>query len=125
MINERDIEGVENWNANTQRLEKELEATKEKLHFSRTLAERQRLLALQNEVAEDFKRVKELRDKSYTVGISHKAEIKRLNDEAERLRLESLDLSMDSWELENRLKNKRAEMWQLEKSISDDKKASQ
>jgi len=123
MTNERDIEGVENWNANTQRLEKELEATKEKLYFSRTLAERQRLLALQNEVAEDFKRVKELRDKAYTVGISNKAEIKRLNDEAERLRLESLDLSMDSWELENNLKTKRAEMWQLEKVIADSKNA--
>ncbi len=123
MLEERDIEGVENWTANTQRLEKELEATKEKLHFSRTLAERQRLLALQKEVAEDFKLVKELRDKAYTVGMSHKAEIKRLNDEAERLRLESLDLSMDSWELENNLKTKRAEMWQLEKAIADSKNA--
>lgn len=123
MINERDIAGVENWQINTQRLEKELEETKEKLHFSRTLAERQRLLVLQKEVAEDFKLVKELRDKAYTVGMSHKAEIKRLNDEAERLRLESLDLSMDSWELENNLKTKRAEMWQLEKVIADSKNA--
>ncbi len=122
-INERDILGVENWTLNTQRLEQELESTKEKLHFSRTLAERQRLLVLQKEVAEDFKLVKELRDKSYTVGMSHKAEIKRLNDEAERLRLESLDLSMDSWELENNLKTKRAEMWQLEKVIADSKNA--
>jgi hypothetical protein len=55
--------------------------------------------------------------------MSHKAEIKRLNDEAERLRLESLDLSMDSWELENNLKIKRAEMWQLEKVIADSKNA--
>jgi hypothetical protein len=123
MLEERDILGVENWTANTQRLEKELESTKEKLHFSRTLAERQRLLVLQKEVAEDFKLVKELRDKAYTVGMSHKAEIKRLNDEAERLRLESLDLSMDSWELENNLKIKRAEMWQLEKVIADSKNA--
>ncbi len=123
MLEERDIEGVENWTANTQRLEKELEATKEKLHFSRTLAERQRLLTLQNEVAEDFKRVKELRDKAYAVGMLNKAEIKRLNDEAERLRLESLDLSMDSWGLENTLKNKRGEMWALEKTIADSKNA--
>jgi post-segregation antitoxin (ccd killing protein) len=123
MLNERDILGVENWTLNTQRLEQELEATKEKLYFSRTLAERQRLLVLQKEVAEDFKLVKELRDKAYTVGMSHKAEIKRLNDEAERLRLESLDLSMDSWELENNLKTKRAEMWQLEKAIADSKNA--
>jgi hypothetical protein len=125
MLDERDIEGVENWTANTQRLEKELEATKEKLYFSRTLAERQRLLTLQNEVAEDFKLMNELRNKSYEVAIANKSQIKRLNDEAEKLRLESLELSMDSWELENKLKGKRAEMWQLEKLISDDKKASQ
>jgi hypothetical protein len=121
MLDERDIEGVENWTANTQRLEKELEATKEKLYFSRTLAERQRLLTLQNEVAEDFKLMNELRNKSYEVAIANKSEIKRLNDEAEKLRLESLELSMDSWELENNLKTKRAEMWQLEKVIAQDK----
>ncbi len=121
MIEERDIEGVENWMLNTKRLEQELEATKEKLFFSRTLADRQRLLALQGEVAEGFNQVKQLRDKAYAVGMSNKAEIKRLNDKAERLRLESLDLSMDSWELENNLKTKRAEMWQLEKAIADDR----
>jgi chromosome segregation ATPase len=123
MIDERDIEGVENWQANTQRLEKELEATKEKLHFSRTLADRQRLLTLQNEVAEDFKRVKELQNKSYEVAIANKAEIKRLNDEAEKLKLESVDLSVDAWQLESNLKVKRAEMWQLEKTIADSKNA--
>jgi HD-GYP domain-containing protein (c-di-GMP phosphodiesterase class II) len=123
MVDERDIENVENWTANTLRLEEELEATKEKLHFSRTLAERQRLLTLQKEVAQDFRRVKELHDNAYTVGLSNKNEIKRLKDEAERLRLESLDLSMDAWELETKLKTKRAEMWQLEKIIADSKNA--
>jgi hypothetical protein len=123
MLEERDILGVENWTANTQRLEKELEATKEKLFFSRTLAERQRLLTLQNEVAEDFKRVKELQNKSYEVAIANKAKIKSLTDEAEKLRLESVDLSVDAWQLENNLKAKRAEMWQLEKIIADSKNA--
>jgi uncharacterized coiled-coil DUF342 family protein len=121
MLEERDILGVENWTLNTKRLEQELEATKEKLHFSRTLAERQRLLTLQNEVAEDFKRVKDLRNKSYEVAIANKAKIKSLNDEAEKLKLESVDLSVDAWQLENNLKAKRAEMWQLEKAIADDR----
>jgi predicted nucleic acid-binding Zn-ribbon protein len=121
MINERDILGVENWTLNTKRLEQELEATKEKLHFSRTLAERKRLLTLQNEVAEDFKRVKHLRNKSYEVAIANKAKIKSLNDEVEKLKLESVDLSVDAWQLENNLKTKRAEIWQLEKTIADSK----
>jgi Tfp pilus assembly protein FimT len=123
MIDERDIEGVENWTANTQRLEKELESTKEKLHFSRTLAERQRLLALQGEVSEDFRQMNELRNKSYDVAIANKAKIKSLNDEAEKLKLESVDLSVDAWQLENNLKAKRAEIWQLEKTIADSKNA--
>ncbi len=123
MLDERDIEGVENWTLNTQRLEKELGATKEKLHFSRTLAERQRLLALQNQVAEDFKRVKELQNRAYEVAVANKAKIKSLTDEAEKLRLESVDLSVDAWQLENNLKVKRAEMWRLEKAIADTKNA--
>ncbi len=123
MIDERDILGVENWTANTQRLEKELESTKEKLHFSRTLAERQRLLALQGEVSEDFRQMNELRNKSYEVAIANKSKIKSLTDEAEKLRLESVDLSVDAWQLENNLKTKRAEIWQLEKVIADSKNA--
>jgi chromosome segregation ATPase len=125
MTDSKNVLGVRDWSDNTQALEQQLEDTREKLHFSRTMAERQRLLTLQNEVAEDFKRVNELRNKAYEVAVSNKAEIKRLNDAAEQLRLESLELSMDSWELENKLKGKRAEMWQLEKAIADDKKASQ
>ncbi len=125
MTDSKNVLGVRDWSDNTQALEQQLEDTREKLHFSRTMAERQRLLTLQSEVAEDFKRVNELRNKAYEVAVSNKAEIKRLNDAAEQLRLESLELSMDSWELENKLKGKRAEMWQLEKAIADDKKASQ
>jgi hypothetical protein len=105
----------------------ELQKLKTDLQFhinqAATAEERQKLADLQNEVAQGFKQVKELRDKAYVVGMSNKAEIKRLNDEAERLRLESLDLSMDSWQLENDLKTKRAEMWQLEKVIADSKNA--
>ncbi len=121
MINERDIEGVENWNANTLRLEKELESTKEKLHFSRTLADRQKLLALQNDVAFDRAKVKELEARAYEVGMKNKILIKNHLDEAERLRLESFDISADAWELQSRLRTKQTEMYQLQKAIADDK----
>jgi hypothetical protein len=121
MINERDIEGVENWNANTLRLERELEATKEKLHFSRTLADRQRLLTLRSDVAFDRAKVKELEAKACEVGIKNKLLIKNHLDEAERLRLESFDISADAWELQSRLRTKQTEMYQLQKAIADDK----
>jgi hypothetical protein len=121
MTDSKNILGVTDWTDNTHELEQQLEATKEKLHFSRTMKERQRLLVLQNEVSADFKRVKELRSKSYEVSLSNQKEIKRLNEAAEFLRLESVDISVDSWQLENELKAKRVEMFQLEKAIADDK----
>jgi hypothetical protein len=121
MIDSKNVLGVTDWTGNTHELEQQLEATKEKLHFSRTMKERQRLLTLQNEVAADFKQVKELRNRAYEVAIANKNEIERFNDEAEKLRLESVDITVDAWQLENNLKTKRAEMWQLEKAISDDK----
>ncbi len=121
MLNEKNILGVKDWNENTRELEQQLEETQHKLHFSRTIVERQKLEALQNEVAEGFKRVKELNKKSYEVAIANKAKIKRLTDEAEKLRLESLELSIDEWELENKLRAKRVEIYQLEKAIADNK----
>jgi chromosome segregation ATPase len=121
MADSKNVLGVTDWTDNTHELEQQLQATKEKLHFSRTMKERQRLLTLQNEVSADFKRVKELQNKAYEVAIANKSEIKRLNDAAEKLRLESVDITVDAWQLENNLKGKRAEMWQLEKAIADDK----
>ncbi len=121
MTDSKNVLNVENWSGNTDELEKQLEATKEKLHFSRTMAERQRLVALQNEVSSDFKRVKELRSKAYEVAIANQSRIKSLNEEVEKLRLESVDITIESWQLENNLKIKRSEMWQLEKAIADDK----
>jgi hypothetical protein len=125
MTDSKNVLRVQDWLENTQDLEQQLEATREKLHFSRTMAERQRLLILKNEVAEDFKRVKELQNKAYEVAIANKSKIKRLSDAVEKLRLESVDITVDAWHLENNLKAKRVELLQLEKLISDDKKASQ
>ncbi len=109
------------WTNELKTLKDEERVLEEKLHLARTMAERQRLLTLQNEVSSDFKRVKELRSKAYEVAIGNQSRIKSLNDEAEKLRLESVDITVDVWQLENNLKTKRAEMWQLEKAIADDK----
>ncbi len=120
-MTETNVLGVSDWLENTEELEKQLESTKEKLHFSRTMAERQRLKILEEEISADFKRVKELRSKAYEVSLFNQKEIKRLKEAAELLRLESVDISVDSWQLENELKAKRVEMFQLEKAIADDK----
>ncbi len=123
MLDEKNVLGVSDWTENTVELEQQQREISEKLHFSRTMAERRRLADLQTEVAEDFRRVKELQNRAYEVAIANKAKIKSLTDEAEKLKLESVDLSVDAWQLESNLKTKRAEIWQLEKTIADSKNA--
>ncbi len=49
--------------------------------------------------------------------MTNKAKIKTHLDEAERLRLESFDLSADAWEMQTRVKAKQVEMYQLEQAI--------
>ncbi len=87
------------------------------IHLAETVSERQKLADLRNEVTADHAQVKELEAKAYQVAIANKSKIKQHLDEAERLRLESLDISMDSWELQSRLKAKRVEVFQLETAI--------
>jgi hypothetical protein len=89
----------------------------EQIHLAETVSERQKLANLQNEIAEDRARVKELNARSYQVAIANQSRIKSLLEEAEKLRLESLDLSVDAWTLENNLRSKTVEMYQLEKAI--------
>jgi uncharacterized protein (DUF3084 family) len=120
-MTETNVLGVTDWVENSDDLQKQLEAVKEKLHFSRTMVERQRLKVLEEEISSDFKLVKEMRSKSYEVSLSNQKEIKRLNDEAEKLRLESVDILVDVYQIESNLKAKRVELFQLEKEIADDK----
>ncbi len=89
----------------------------EHIHQAATMAERQKLLNLQDEVAKDRQKVKELEATAYNVAIANKSKIKQHLDEAERLRLESFDISADCWELQSRLRVKRVEMHQLEQAI--------
>jgi hypothetical protein len=89
----------------------------EHIHLAETVSERQKLADLRDEVTADRAKVKELEAKAYQVAIANKSKIKTHLEEAERLRLESLDISMDSWELQSRLKAKRVEMHQLEQAI--------
>ncbi len=84
-----------------------------------TVEERQKLAKLEAEVSAGRKQVKELNAKAYEVAIANKAQIKIHLDEAERLRLESLDLSIDEWQLEIKVQGMQQEMYQLEEIIKD------
>jgi seryl-tRNA synthetase len=89
----------------------------EQIHLAATMTERQKLLNLQDEVAADRVKVKELEARAYEVAIANKPKIKNHLDEAERLRLESFEISADVWELQSRLKAKQTEMYQLQKVV--------
>jgi hypothetical protein len=89
----------------------------EHIHLAATMTERQNLLALQDEVAKDRQKAKELEAKAYEVAIANKPKIKHHLDEAERLRLESFDINADAWELQHRLKTKQIEVFRLQKVV--------
>jgi hypothetical protein len=89
------------------------------IHVAETASERQKLADLQSEIAEDRTQVKELNAKAYQVAIANQSKIKFHLDSAEKLRLESLDLSVDAWALENGLRTKQQEIYLLEKAIKD------
>jgi uncharacterized protein YlxW (UPF0749 family) len=93
----------------------------DQIHLAETSAERQKLADLQNEIAEDRTRVKELNAKAYQIAIANQSKIKFHLEEAEKLRLESLDISVDAWALENGLRTKQQEIYKLEKAIKDAK----
>jgi hypothetical protein len=89
----------------------------EQIHLAATMTERQKLLNLQDEVAKDRQKAKELEARAYEVAIANKPKIKHHLDEAERLRLESFDINADAWELQNRLKTKQTEVFRLQKIV--------
>jgi hypothetical protein len=91
------------------------------IRLAETVSERQKLSDLHNEIMADRKRAKELNAMSYQVAIANKSKIKFHLEEAEKLRLESVDLSVDAWSLENLLKSKQIEFYQLEKTIKESK----
>jgi hypothetical protein len=89
----------------------------EHIHLAETVSERQKLADLQSEIAEDRTRVKELNARAYQIAIENQSKIKFHLESAEKLRLESLDISVDAWTLENNLRSKTVAMYQLEKAI--------
>jgi DNA repair exonuclease SbcCD ATPase subunit len=89
------------------------------IHLAETSAEREQLEKLRVEVSSDRKRAEELHAKAYQVAISNQSKIKTLKAEAEKLRLESVDISVDAWELETRLRAKQTDMYRLEKAIKE------
>ncbi len=93
----------------------------EHIHLAETVSEREKLADLRNEIAADRVRAKELNARSYQVALANQSKIKFHLDEAEKLRLESVDLSVDAWALENLLKSKQIEFYQLERTIKEAK----
>jgi hypothetical protein len=116
-VNKGDTGIMTNWTENLDDLQAKKRELDEQIHLAATMSERQKLLNLQDEVAKDRQKVKDLEAKAYEVAIANKPKIKHHLDEAERLRLESFDISADVWELQTRLKTKQMEVFRLQKII--------
>jgi predicted nucleic acid-binding Zn-ribbon protein len=121
MTDSKNVLNVENWSGNTDELEKQLEATKEKLHFSRMMTERQKVLALEKEIADDRKRVADLRSLAYDTAVRNKPLVEKLKLETARLINESVSLDNESVMLELTLRPKHQEITDLKWQIEADK----
>jgi hypothetical protein len=121
MVDSKNVLGVTDWTGNTHELEQQLEATREKLHFSRTMVERQQLAELEKQITGDRKRVAELRSLAYETSVKNKPEIERLKLETARLISESISIDNESVMLEQALRAKHLELTDLRRQIEADK----
>jgi hypothetical protein len=119
MLEEENILGVADWSENTDELEKQLESVKGKLHFSRTMVERQQVLELEKEVLAERERVKVLRALAYSTAVKNKPEIERLKLETAQLVNESIEIDNESVMLEQALKAKYQKLNELKRQIED------
>jgi hypothetical protein len=119
MTDGKNVLGVADWSENTDDLEKQLEAVKGKLHFSKTMVEREEVLALEKQLADDRKRVAELRSLAFETAIKNKPEIERLKLETARLVNESIEIDNESVMLEQALKAKYQKLNELKRQIED------
>jgi hypothetical protein len=120
-MTEKNMLGVKDWKENTDDLEHQLSEIKEKLHFSRTMKEREKLASLEAKLNSDSKRVKELRTLAYDTAMRNKEEISRLKLETARLINESVSIDNESMMLGFSLRAKQQEIADLKRQIEADK----
>jgi vacuolar-type H+-ATPase subunit I/STV1 len=84
-----------------------------------TASEREKLESLRSEIAADYKRSNELQAKAVEIAAKNQSKIKALQEEAEKLRCESIDLSVEAEVLKQLLSPKQAEVYQLQRAIKD------
>jgi hypothetical protein len=117
MTDSKNILGVADWSENTDELENQLKNIRGKLHFSRTMVEREAVLALEKQLADDRKRVAELRSLAFETAIKNKPDIERLKLETARLISESISIDNESVMLEQALKAKYQKLNDLKQQI--------
>jgi DNA repair exonuclease SbcCD ATPase subunit len=117
MTDSKNILGVIDWTDNTDELEQQLEAVKDKLQFSRTMAEREQVLQLEKELLADRELLKELRSKSDELAVQNKPIVVELESRVKALKEESWDSFMDAQELERAIQIKNQELNRLRSVI--------
>jgi hypothetical protein len=91
------------------------------IHQAETASERENLENLRSEIAADYRLSNELQARAIEIAAANRSKIKALQDEAEKLRSESINLSVESEVLKQGLSQKHAQAYQLEKAIKDKK----
>ncbi len=117
MTDSKNVLGVTDWTDNTHELEQQIETAREKLYFSRMMAERQQVLELEREILADRERLKQMRLESDRVANRNKPVIAELETRVKALREESWDVFMDAQELERAIQIKNQELYRLRSVI--------
>jgi hypothetical protein len=84
-----------------------------------TASEREQLENLRSEIAVDYRLANELQAQAIEIAAANRSKIKALQDEAEKLRSDSINLSVESEVLKQGLSRKHAQAYQLEKAVKD------
>jgi hypothetical protein len=118
-MTETNMLGVNSWVDNTQDLEKQQREISEKLQFSRTMEQRQRILTLQNQMRDERERFAELKAVSLATDAQTIPRVKELESEIKKLKEKAFSNFNAMLNCEDGIKAINREVIALEREIAN------
>ncbi len=122
-MTETNMLGVNSWVDNTHDLEQQQREISDKLHFSRTMEQRQRVLTLQSQMQSERERLTELKAVSVATDAFTIPRVKELELEIKQLKEKAFSDFNATLNCEDGIKAMNREVNALEKEIREDKEA--
>lgn len=119
VMTETNMLGVNSWVDNTQDLENQQREIVEKLRFSKTMEQRQRILTLQSQMQDERTRLTELKSASLKTDATVVPRVKELELEIKQLKEKAFSDFNAYLNCEDRIKSMNREIIALEKQIRE------